>query len=565
MAIDRETLRYLGWWLAFGVLMCLLPFVVGTGTLRILIFAHFLAMFAMSWDFLSGRTGYISFGHPFLIGIAGYTTAILSFRFGVPIYYSIPAAIVATMVGGTLFFLPALRIRGTYFALVTLAFMEILYQLTKVVAPKITGGTRGISGLEAIVTGAVNNYYLSFGIMFAIGVVLWLLIRTRLGIALSAIRMNEEAVRSTGHNTTKLKLFAFMVSAAVSGIGGAFYVHYIGSIAPRGMFEINFLFTILVAALLGGAETIIGPIMGAYFLTVLLEYLAAGDARHGALPSLRRDRARALRRQARGHLQHHRRRRAQGAGVAPVTATATGPLLEVRDLHMTFGGIRAVQGISFQVAEGETLGLIGPNGAGKTTVFNMIMAELKPTSGEIWFKGENITRVPTYERVKRGIARTYQVPQPFAEMSVGANIRVGMAPDDIWKLVSEGADHAAEADIGRSVGFSGEQIDMLPSELAMGDLRRLEMARNVAVSPTLLLLDEVFAGLTLREIAQISELLVEKKRKDGLTYIIVSHDLRALAPLVDRVIVMSFGEVIAEGTFDEVVRDEAVRDAYLGQ
>ena len=103
-------------------------------------------------------------------------------------------------------------------------------------------------------------------------------------------------------------------------------------------------------------------------------------------------------------------------------------LLEARDLHMTFGGIRAVQGISFQVAEGETLGLIGPNGAGKTTVFNMIMAELKPTSGEIWFGGENITRVPTHERVKRGIARTYQVPQPFGEMSVGSNIRVGMAP-----------------------------------------------------------------------------------------------------------------------------------------
>ena len=150
-----------------------------------------------------------------------------------------------------------------------------------------------------------------------------------------------------------------------------------------------------------------------------------------------------------------------------------GPLLEVRDLHMTFGGIRAVQGISFQVGEGETLGLIGPNGAGKTTVFNVIMAELKPTSGEIWFEGQNITRVPTHKRVKRGIARTYQVPQPFGEMSVGANIRVGMAPDDIWKLIAEGADPVAEAEIGRSVGFSDEQIDALPSELAMGDLRRL--------------------------------------------------------------------------------------------
>ena len=159
------------------------------------------------------------------------------------------------------------------------------------------------------------------------------------------------------------------------------------------------------------------------------------------------------------------------------------PLLEVRDLHKTFGGIRAVQGLSLQVDEGETLGLIGPNGAGKTTVFNIIMAELKPTSGEVWFEGKNITRVPTHERVKRGIARTYQVPQPFAEMSVGANIRVGMAPDNIWKLISEGADVAAEGEIGRSVGFSDEQISTLPSELAMGDLRRLEMARNVAVLP----------------------------------------------------------------------------------
>ncbi len=242
-----------------------------------------------------------------------------------------------------------------------------------------------------------------------------------------------------------------------------------------------------------------------------------------------------------------------------------GPLLEARDLYMTFGGIRAVQGLSFQLEEGETLGLIGPNGAGKTTVFNMIMAELRPTKGEIWFGGENITRVPTHERVKRGIARTYQVPQPFGEMSVGANIRIGMAPDDLWKLMTEGPDLAAEREIGRSVGFSDKQVEALPRELAMGDLRRLEMARNVAVAPRLLLLDEVFAGLTLTEIAQVSELLVEKKRKDGLTYVIVSHDLRALAPLVDRVIVMSFGAAIAEGTFDEVVKDEAVREAYLGQ
>ena len=266
-------LGQLRWWLLFALGMSLLPLFISPGTLRIFIFANFLAMFAMSWDILSGRTGYISFGHPFLIGIAGYTTAMLTYHLNWPLYITIPTAVVTTMIGGTLFFLPALRIRGTYFALVTLAFMELMYHSMQVVQPKLTGGTRGLSGLPTLVSGAVPNYYLSFLVMFTIGVGLWLLIRTRLGIALSAIRMDEDAVRSSGLNTTRLKLFAFMVSAMVAGIAGALYTHYLGSIAPRGIFEINFLFTILVAALLGGAGTIIGPIIGAYFLTFLLELL----------------------------------------------------------------------------------------------------------------------------------------------------------------------------------------------------------------------------------------------------------------------------------------------------
>ena len=269
----RSLAKPLLGWLAFGVAMCLIPLFATTGTVRILIFAHFLAMFAMSWDIISGRTGYISFGHPFLIGIAAYTTAMLTYHLDTPLYLSIPAAVLMTMLGGTLFFLPALRIRGTYFALVTLAFMELMYQLTQVIAPKITGGTRGLSGIPSLLSGAVPNYYLTFGVMFAIGLGLWFLVRTRIGTALSAIRMDEEAVAASGLSTIRLKLFAFMTSAAVAGVGGALYVHYLGSIAPRGLFDINFLFTILVAALLGGSSTIFGPIMGAYFLTFLLEYL----------------------------------------------------------------------------------------------------------------------------------------------------------------------------------------------------------------------------------------------------------------------------------------------------
>jgi branched-chain amino acid transport system permease protein len=253
--------------------MCLLPVFVSTGTLRIFIFAHFLAIFAMSWDILSGYTGYISFGHPFLIGIAGYTTALLTHHFGTPLYLSIPSAVLVTMVAGTLFFLPALRTKGTYFALVTLAFMEVTYHLLHVVKPKLTGGTRGLTGLPFLVTGAIPNYYVSFLSMFLIALGLWAVARSGLGTVLSAIRMDEGAVKSSGLSTTKLKLFAFTLSAMVAGIGGALYTHYLGAISPKGIFDINFLFTMLIAALIGGEQSIIGPILGAYFLTFLLEYL----------------------------------------------------------------------------------------------------------------------------------------------------------------------------------------------------------------------------------------------------------------------------------------------------
>lgn len=264
--------HFLLWALLIGGLL-FLPQFVGKGTLRTLIFANYLAIFAISWDVLSGRTGYISFGHPFLIGIGAYTTAILTKRFDVPVELSIPLAVVATMIGGLIVLLPALRIRGSYFALVTLAFMELMYQLVQVIRPDLTGGTRGMSGIPTLTRGAVNGYYLSACLMLVIALAMWLLMRTRVGTALSAIGMNEEAVQGSGLSTVRLKTFAFLTSACVAGLGGAFYVHYLGSIAPRALFDINFVFTIIVAALIGGASTIVGPILGAFFLTFLLEYL----------------------------------------------------------------------------------------------------------------------------------------------------------------------------------------------------------------------------------------------------------------------------------------------------
>jgi len=239
-------------------------------------------------------------------------------------------------------------------------------------------------------------------------------------------------------------------------------------------------------------------------------------------------------------------------------------LLELENVVKRFGGIVATNGLSFDVEEGESLALIGPNGAGKTTIFSLIMGEIRQNEGTIKFRGREISRLATHQRIQRGISRTYQVPRPFADMDVAGNIRVGMMPDNLWQMLMHGPDLDEELAIALSVGFSEDDLKRTPSTLSMGDLRKLELARTLATNPQIMLLDEVFAGLTVGEIAQISELLA-RKRAEGMTFIIVSHDLRALEPLVDRAVAMTFGKQIAEGTFQEVMGDEQVRAAYLGQ
>jgi len=228
-----------------------------------------------------------------------------------------------------------------------------------------------------------------------------------------------------------------------------------------------------------------------------------------------------------------------------------------------FGGLVATDQMSFEVAPGESVGLIGPNGAGKTTIFSLIMGEHRPNSGSISFDGREISALPTHARIARGISRTYQVPRPFAEMTVAENIRVGLTPDSLGAMLFGRSDPAAELDLARSVGFSADDLDRLPSELSMGDLRKLELARTLATGAKTILLDEVFAGLTAGEISQITD-LINAKRADGLMLIIVSHDLKALEPLIDRTIAMAQGAKIAEGSFSKVIADPHVRASYLG-
>lgn len=239
-------------------------------------------------------------------------------------------------------------------------------------------------------------------------------------------------------------------------------------------------------------------------------------------------------------------------------------LLEVQGITKKFGGLVALNDLSFHVEEGEVLGLMGPNGSGKTTVFNTIMGDYPPDSGKIFFKGEDITKLPTYQRVKMGIARTYQVPRPFREMPIIEDIRVSTMPDSIVGNFRGGGARLEEVSkIAEDVGLGG-RFSMYPHELTMGDLRRVELAKALATSPRIVLLDEIFAGLTVAEIEEIDKLLRRKKEQEGLDFVVVSHDLKALAPLVDRVVVIHFGQFIAEGPFDQIINNEKVKEAYFG-
>ena len=238
--------------------------------------------------------------------------------------------------------------------------------------------------------------------------------------------------------------------------------------------------------------------------------------------------------------------------------------IEVRNLVKRFGGLVATDNLSFELEEGESLGLIGPNGAGKTTVFSQIMGELAQTSGTIRFQGQEISKLSTSERISKGVSRTYQVPRPFTELTVRENIRVGLMPNSIRKLIFGATDAAREEELAESVGFSLEDLQRSAAELSMGDLRKLEFARTLATGARTLLLDEVFAGLTTGEIAMIAD-LIEQLRRQGFTFLIVSHDLPAMTPLVDRVIAIELGALLAEGTMPEVLANEDVRASYLGE
>lgn len=235
-------------------------------------------------------------------------------------------------------------------------------------------------------------------------------------------------------------------------------------------------------------------------------------------------------------------------------------LLSIQNLTKKFGGLVAVNDVSFDIEEGEIVGLIGPNGSGKTTIFNCIMGIYKVTSGTINFNGEDLTSAKTHEVVNAGIARVSQESNPIARMTVAQNIRLFTLPNDIFSTTG-GAERDEIERIAARVGIDGV-LDEQPGSLPHADVRRLEIAKAIATEPDLLLLDEPFAGLNQAEIREMSE-QIQQLRDDGVTIIIIDHNMRGLMQLVERIMVINNGNWLADDTPEAVAENEAVQQAYL--
>lgn len=234
-------------------------------------------------------------------------------------------------------------------------------------------------------------------------------------------------------------------------------------------------------------------------------------------------------------------------------------LLEVKNLTRTFGGLTAVDNLSFHVDRGEVVGLIGPNGAGKTTCFNLISGAMRPTSGVVVFKGDDVTGRKSHQMCELGLTRTFQVVQPFPDVSALQNVMIGAF---VRRRSAAAAERKAH-EVLETVGLA-HKADLLGRELTLMELKMLEIAKGLATEPDLLLLDEVAAGLTPVEIEDILT-LVRRLNDEGMTFLVVEHVMKVIMSLSHRIVVLNFGSLIAQGTPGEISRNQAVLDAYLGE
>ncbi|MBY0322100.1 MAG: branched-chain amino acid ABC transporter ATP-binding protein/permease [Reyranella sp.] len=533
-----------------------------------------------SWALLSGFAGYFSLGHAAFFGVGVYTTAALTTKFGMPFLVTVPiaaalAALLAAGIGAIVFRLR--RLRGELFALLTLAVTFVI--ATIILNTPIDGGggvfmsAVPLPHLMPTPTGTI--YILGFGLcVLTLAVARWVA-HARLGLGLFAIHDDEDVAEAKGVPTFRYKIMAFALSAAIAGAVGGVHAMYVGFITVAGTFELTVGLYVVLMSVLGGARHWLGPAIGATAITALLyAFISGGEAimgraivgliliaailwlPDGVIPAFQ---------------AWLKRRRAMPAAapraeVVPVVPTAEPKIgdraiLQVRGVTKRFGGLQALAGVDLDVREGEIFGLVGPNGSGKTTLINVISGFYPLTSGTITLDGAEIGRDPAHEIARRGVARTYQIPRPFVNMTVLDNVALCATFGGPVRSKAEIRDEAMHW-----IGFTGlaGKEDVLPAGLNLHERKFLELARALAARPKLLLLDEVLSGLNPAEIDNAIR-LVRAIRAQGSTIIFVEHLMRAVVELSDRVAVLNEGKLFALGAPREVMRDPRVVSIYLGK
>ncbi len=539
---------------------------------------------------LTGVAGLTSFGQAAFVGLGAYSAAYLTLSYGVSPWLTVWIGLVLTTVASLVLAWVTLRMSGHYLPLATIAWgLSLFYLLGNLDFLGKYDGLLGIPALQffgkTLNTGR-SFFYLLWTIVVLAAIAMTHLLDSRAGRAMRAVKGGSTMAEAMGVDTFRVKVTAFVLAALLASVSGWLFAHFQRTVNPSP-FGLNMGIEYLFMAVLGGIGHVWGALVGAGVVQILKDQLqvilprlmgTSGNYEiivFGVLLVLMLQYARDGLWSFVDSLLPRQRRKVDWAD-APPLPTRERPahgevVLDVRDARKEFGGLVAVNDVSFQVKAGEILGLIGPNGAGKSTTFNLVTGVLPATRGQVTLLGKRIDSLSSRRIARLGVARTFQHVKMIPGMTVLDNVALGAhlrgrhgVPAAMLRL-----DRAEERRLMKEaerqlqrIGI-GELMHEQAGNLALGQQRLMEIARALAADPILLLLDEPAAGLRLKEKESLADVM-RQLRGEGLSILLVEHDMDLVMGLVDRVVVMEFGTKLIEGTPEVVQASPAVRAAYLG-